>query len=509
MSDNKVLPFKQTPPHGADGIGDGSGNGGSTGQSRLSAIMAADVAGYTQLIEKDASGTVEAWKSARNDHIEPGVAKSAGRIIKFTGDGFLAEFSSVQAAVECAIRLQEALKSGLLVFRIGISMGDIIDDGKDVHGEDVNIAARLESIADPGGICISSDVYNQVRNKLDEPFEDWGKQDVKHVSLPVRVYALKRFAATKGKHPVGKKGKAGAVIFTRTALALAMVLAVAGSVWFVTPVKKPATPKATPTVDANVVADVNVVNVAQGPFSDGETFADCTVCPEMTVVPTGAFTMGYAKGFPDEKPPIRVTITNRFAVGKFEITFKQWEACVAHGGCGAYRPKGKGWGRGDHPVIFVSWHDAQAYVTWLSGVTGKNYRLLSEAEWEYVARAGLKTLYPWGNTIDAGKANYGGFRAKTTPVGHYDANQFGLHDMVGNAWEWVADCYLKDAYRSHDAYPAVVGGTGDSCRRLLRGGAWDTDTSDGVHRMRTTIRKHAKADGRYANYGFRAARNLN
>jgi len=159
-------------------------------QRRLAAILAADVAGYTQLVELDTDGTVAAWKSARDDVIKPLVDKKSGHIIKFTGDGFLVEFPSVQDAVACAIALQEELQPSSLNFRIGINVGDITDDGDDVHGEGVNIAARLEALAEPGGICISGDVYNLVRNRIGAVFKDMGEQEVKHVSRPVSVFAI-------------------------------------------------------------------------------------------------------------------------------------------------------------------------------------------------------------------------------------------------------------------------------------------------------------------------------
>jgi len=159
-------------------------------QRRLVAILAADVAGYTRLVELDTDGTVAAWKSARDNVVKPLVDKKSGHIIKFTGDGFLVEFPSVQDAVGCAITMQEELRSSSLNFRMGVNVGDITDDGSDVHGEGVNIAARLEALAEPGGICISGDVYNQVRNRIDASFKDMGKQEVKHVSQPVSVYAI-------------------------------------------------------------------------------------------------------------------------------------------------------------------------------------------------------------------------------------------------------------------------------------------------------------------------------
>jgi len=159
-------------------------------QKRLSAVLAADVVGYTRLMEKDSDGTVAAWQAARNDVIDPFIAEHLGRIVKHTGDGFLAEFSTVQAAVECAIALQRELAVSSIDFRIGVNLGDIIDDGVDIHGEGVNIAARIESLADPGGIVISGGAYDLIRNRVDHRLEDMGEHVVKHVSAPVRVFRV-------------------------------------------------------------------------------------------------------------------------------------------------------------------------------------------------------------------------------------------------------------------------------------------------------------------------------
>ncbi|MBT4721280.1 MAG: adenylate/guanylate cyclase domain-containing protein, partial [Rhodospirillaceae bacterium] len=139
---------------------------------RLAAILAADVAGYTRLMEADSEGTVAAWQDAREEVIKPLTGKYFGKIVKLTGDGFLVEFPTVQDAVNCAIAMQSGLSASPLDFRMGINLGDIIDDGEDIHGEGVNVAARLEGLAEPGKICISGDVYNQVRNRVDANYED-------------------------------------------------------------------------------------------------------------------------------------------------------------------------------------------------------------------------------------------------------------------------------------------------------------------------------------------------
>ena len=157
-------------------------------QRRLCAIIAADVVGYTRLVESDTDGTVAAWKSARDEIITPTVSRHSGGIVKLTGDGFLAEFPTIQQAVACALEMQKQLEPGLLDFRMGINMGDIVDDGADIHGEGVNIAARIEALAQPGGICISNMVYDAIRNRVDAGFQDLGEHSVKHVSAPVRVW---------------------------------------------------------------------------------------------------------------------------------------------------------------------------------------------------------------------------------------------------------------------------------------------------------------------------------
>ncbi len=158
---------------------------------RLAAILAADVVGYTQLMEKDADGTVAAWQAARADVIQANALEHSGKLVKLTGDGFLIEFPTVLDAVNCAIAVQKELAESSLNFRIGVNLGDIIDDGEDIHGEGVNVAARLEGLAEPGGICISGSVYEQVRNRIDIVYDDLGEKEVKNVSAPVRIYAIR------------------------------------------------------------------------------------------------------------------------------------------------------------------------------------------------------------------------------------------------------------------------------------------------------------------------------
>ena len=219
--------------------------------------------------------------------------------------------------------------------------------------------------------------------------------------------------------------------------------------------------------------------VARPGRAPGTAFRDCPECPEMVVVPAGSFMMGSpsheAGRDNDEGPAHRVTIAKPFAVGKYEVTFAEWDACVADGGCGGHRPGDKGWGRGRRPAINVNWDDAKAYVRWLSDKTGKQYRLPSEAEWEYAARAGTTTRYSWGDEVGRNRANCDGCGSlwdneQTAPAGSFRANVFGLHDVHGNVWEWVEDCWSGN-YLGAPA-DGSAWESGDCSRRVLRGGSW-------------------------------------
>lgn len=159
-------------------------------ERRLAAILAADVAGYTRLMEQDTDATVAAWHMLRSEVIDPTIAGHSGHIVKHTGDGFLAEFSTARDAVRCAIVMQEGLSESPLSFRMGIDLGDIVDDGEDIHGEGVNIAARLESLAEPGRIWVSGIVYEAVRNRIDVDFNDMGSKPLKNIAEPVRAFRI-------------------------------------------------------------------------------------------------------------------------------------------------------------------------------------------------------------------------------------------------------------------------------------------------------------------------------
>src|SRR5215831_7654416 len=168
-------------------------------QRRLAAILAADVAGYSRLMGADEEGTLERLKAHRRELIDPKIKEHHGRVVKTTGDGLLGEFASVVDAVRCAVEIQRAMadrnadvpEDKRVIFRIGVNLGDVIIDGDDIYGDGVNIAARLESLAEPGGICISRVVRDQIRDKLPYSFDDMGEQSVKNIARPVRCYALR------------------------------------------------------------------------------------------------------------------------------------------------------------------------------------------------------------------------------------------------------------------------------------------------------------------------------
>ena len=189
-----------------------------------------------------------------------------------------------------------------------------------------------------------------------------------------------------------------------------------------------------------------------------------------------------------------------FRLGKYEVTFAQWDACVSDGGC-----DDNGDGRGNQPVIYVSWDDVQSFIDWLNNKTGGNYRLPTEAEWEYAARAGTTTKYSWGNDIGSNRANCyndecGDSWDYTAPVGSFPANPWGLHDMHGNVWEWVQDCLNYDYVGAPTDGSAWT--SGNCSQRVVRGGAWGDDAWN----LRSASRGRGGRTGRFdGSNGFRLA----
>jgi formylglycine-generating enzyme required for sulfatase activity len=287
--------------------------------------------------------------------------------------------------------------------------------------------------------------------------------------------------------------------------------------------------------EGRVLVDAAIVNNANGKWflsgaGHAEWFKDHEAAPEMVMMPAGKFMMGptpseiaaLTKEFRNdvdwkaEGPQHEVTIAQPFAVGRYAVTFAEWDACVADGGCNGYQPRDEGWGRGKLPVINVNWDDAKAYAAWLSRKTGKTYRLLSEAEREYATRAGTTTAFWWGPSISTSQANYDGnytfaggargeYRQKTIPVDSFAPNPWGLYNVHGNVWEWVEDCW-HDSYQGapSDGSPWTTACT-DASRRVVRGGSWISDPRG----LRAADRRRDTTVYRGSFLGFRLARTLN
>lgn len=232
--------------------------------------------------------------------------------------------------------------------------------------------------------------------------------------------------------------------------------------------------------------------------------------PQMVSIPAGSFTMGCKRGRDDiegvclDDAPPHVVNLPAFQMGKYEVTFDEWDRCEAAGVCP--HAEDEGWGRGQRPVINVSWNDiTQKYLPWLNQQTGKRYRLPTEAEWEYAARARGESVYPWGHTINCQQARYGYYSEeckaadKTLTVGSYPANAWGLHDTAGNVYEWVQDWYGADYYRSSPA--SAPQGPSSGTDRVMRGGSW----SYLALLARSAIRLNLKPDDRSDFIGFRPA----
>ena len=242
---------------------------------------------------------------------------------------------------------------------------------------------------------------------------------------------------------------------------------------------------------------------------------NCGYCPEMVVVPLGGFPRGGGDQF--------VQISAPFAISKYEITFAEWDACVLDGGCNGYRISdetygGRHFGRGRNPAFRVSWDDAQSYLHWLSEKTGSVYRLPTEAEWQYAARAGSNDLFPWGDCISMENANISFFymfrvcpgkqqidKRKPISVGKYPPNNFGIHDVIGNVSEWVQDCWTRSDYKDSPTDGRAKPELRECRHRILRGGSWFSSTSAGAT---LNFRAHAFPNARRSDVGFRVVRSI-
>ena len=270
------------------------------------------------------------------------------------------------------------------------------------------------------------------------------------------------------------------------------------------PATRPAARPATGAAPGSASSAPQPKAIPVGPFR--ETLRGGGEGPEMVVIPAGSFRMGCLSNdrhCSDREMPVHpVTIARPFAVSVHEVTFEDYDRFTYPN-----KVDDAFWGRGRRPVINVSWDDAKEYVTWLSSETGAEYRLLSEAEWEYAARAGSTTKYSWGNAIGTNRANClldlcgDRWEDTTAPVGSFAPNGFGLHDMHGNVYEWVEDCWNASyAGAPSDGTPWL---RGDCARRVLRGGSWDVPRD-----LRAAYRLRFTTGDQYNYLGFRVARTL-
>jgi formylglycine-generating enzyme required for sulfatase activity len=244
-----------------------------------------------------------------------------------------------------------------------------------------------------------------------------------------------------------------------------------------------------------------------------DVFRDCPDCPEMVRIPAGRFSMGAADGGERAEGPEHSVSVSRFAIGKCEVSFAQWDSCVADGGC-SHRPDDGKMGRGERPVINVNWEDAQQYAKWISGKTGQSYRLPTEAEWEYAARAGTTTRYSFGDSVTPEQVNARpdqssaarlgrlGIEAKATvSVGSLPANPWGLHEVHGNVYEWVADDW-HGTYKGAPADGSAWIGESRDSKRVVRSGSWGSRAEF----SRSTYRLAFDREKRIDRTGFRLAR---
>ena len=536
---------------------------------RLASILAADISGYSRLMQLDEEGTHARVRRQRRELIEPTLAEHHGKLITYTGDGFLAMFDSPVEAVRCAIVIQQSMvgrnaslpRDQWILYRIGVHLGDVIVEPQDVSGDGVNIAVRLEGIANPGDVYVSGGVYEQIKNKLVCAYQSLGDRQVKNITDPVSVYrVLPDPAAVRQAR---RKGWPLALI---SFLTLCVVAVLGG--WYIlllqkqianqapTLAEKPGSPAVTanaprplpapapttvvekpaesssapapapapgaekPTESSSVSAAApappekpkessSVSAPAEAQLEKPKESSSATsatapiaapLIPEMVSVPGGTFAMG-SDDDASEKPIHRVTI-KPFAISKFPVTVREWNACVAAKGC-SYTPTGKD----DAPVTNLSWTDARQFVEWLSNVTQKPFRLPTESEWEYAARGGTSSKFWWGDRLQAAMANCKGCNepyesSQPLKVGSFKPNPFGLYDMGGNIHQWVSDCWHKNYLGAPLDGSAWM--DNDCPSHVIRSGSWKNDPSY----VRSSSRDHYDSSVRYPTHGLRVAHSL-
>jgi len=523
---------------------------------RLAAIVAGDIAGYSRLMEIDEEGTHGRVKRIERGLIEPSITGHHGRLVKTTGDGFIAIFDSPVEAVRCSIVIQQDMvgrnaslpRHHWIEYRIGINLGDVIVEADDVYGDGVNIASRLEGIADPGQVYISGGIYEQVKYKLVCGYESLGDRKVKNIADPVKVYRVVPDPAAFNRT---RKRREHILIFL---LSLILLVITSGALWYAfwlphgkpghqasipaspeipkvlsspappaakqaaplpqpLPPAAPAAPQAAPQPQPVPSVAPAVKQAAPPPQSltpvmpaTPQTAPQAQPAtppaaairePEMKTIRGSSFTMGSDDDV-TEKPPHQVTI-KPFAISQYPISVREWNECAAAKAC-AFVATGKD----DAPVTNVSWTDAKQFVAWLAGATRKAYRLPSEAEWEYAARGGTQTKYWWGDQFQSGMANCKNCNdiavaEQPIKVGSFKPNPFGLYDMGGGVDQWVEDCWHKNYQGAPADGSAWV--EPECASHVIRSGSWKND----ARYARPSNRDSYDTNVRYPTHGFRVA----
>ena len=497
------------------------GGGPPQGQlpRRLAAIVAGDITGYSRLMELDEEGTHERVRSIQRDLIDPTIAEHHGRLVKTTGDGFFAIFDSPVEAVRCGIVIQQNMfgrnslltKEQRIEYRIGVNLGDVIIEGDDIYGDGVNIASRLESIAEPGEVYISGGIYELIKNKLVCGYESLGDRKVKNITDPVRVYRVLADPSALNR----RRRRENILIFL---LGLIMLAIGSGALWHWLPFldgkvpkistsaslpapQPPAGQQAAQPAQQPVPAaspankQAAVPNAAPSPAAAPQMPA--VIEPAMNPLRGGTFMMG-SNDDPTEKPVHQVSI-KPFAISRYPVSVREWNQCAAAKAC-AFTASGKD----DAPVANVSWTDAKQFVAWLAESTHRPYRLPSEAEWEYAARGGTQTRYWWGDEFQQGMANCkncGDLTVAEQPinVGSFKPNPFGLYDMGGSVDQWVEDCWHRTYHGAPSDGSAWV--ETDCGSHVIRSGSWKND----AHYVRPANRDSYDTGVRYPTHGFRVA----
>jgi len=503
---------------------------------RLAAIVAGDIAGYSRLMEFDEEGTHERVKSIQRDLIDPTIAEHHGRLVKTTGDGFFAIFDSPVEAVRCAIVIQQNMfgrnallpKEQRIEFRIGVNLGDVIVEEDDIYGDGVNIASRLESIAERGEVYISGGIYEQIKNKLVCGYESLGDRKVKNITDPVRVYRVLADPAALNK----RRRRENVLIFLLAIILLAIGVGaflhwlpfISGKVREASTLVSPPTPNslapqppasrqaaqqtepppaAAPSAQpappqTQPAPDASQANKqAALPVAPPAPQTPAVLEPEMNSLRGGSFMMG-SNDDATEKPIHQVTV-KPFAMSRYPVSVREWNQCAAVKACGFAASGGD-----DAPVTNVSWSDAKQFVAWLADTLHRPYRLPSEAEWEYAARGGKQTRYWWGDEFQQGMANCKNcadvaVAEQPIKVGSFKPNPFGLYDMGGSVDQWVEDCWHRSYHGAPSDGSAWV--EADCGSHVIRSGSWKNDS----RYVRPANRDNYDTNVRYPTHGFRVA----